>query len=335
MSATESPFASSQAADPASMSDPAFDTHPQPTTSQAHLSATCPGCGFEGEHAVHTRATDHTVSGEQFAVALCPSCALLHTLPRPEGAALDRYYDSPDYISHTSAKRNLMERLYNVGRGWALKQKIALIQRHSPKPTDAKPMHLLDVGAGTGHFLAEARQNGYTVTGVEPSAAARQVAERSQKIALLTEDSLGSLPDGRFDVITLWHVLEHVPAPQARLAELHRLLSPTGILCIAVPNPQSADASHYGPDWAAWDVPRHLNHFMPNVMRGMGAKAGLKSIATKGLVLDAFYIALLSERYRTGETRWLPAIQQGLASNAKARRHSDTWSSQVYLFKRG
>src|SRR5690606_25588544 len=171
--------------------------------------------------------TDHSVSGESFTLYHDTELDLLATHPQPNPDALPAYYESPNYISHTDSKRSLFEKMYHFVKQLSLKRKVKLINRLNKKGM------LLDVGAGTGDFLLKASQDGWQATGIEPSNKARRIAE--EKGCRFVESS-AMLPGASFDVITMWHVLEHVPDPVAQLQELSRLLKPTGTIIIAVPN---------------------------------------------------------------------------------------------------
>ena len=187
----------------------------------------------------------------------------------------------------------------------------------------------MDVGCGTGAFLESCKISGWKITGVETDSAVRSLAQEKLNIRIHSE--LSEIPTNElFDVITLWHVLEHIPNLNEAVERLSRLLSPNGTLLIAVPNSNSYDASYFGKYWAAYDVPRHLHHFIPSTIEKLLTKHGLKLIEMKPMVFDAFYIALLSTRYQTGKTNYIKSFQVGLLSNAKARTTGNS-SSLIYI----
>jgi 2-polyprenyl-3-methyl-5-hydroxy-6-metoxy-1,4-benzoquinol methylase len=265
---------------------------------------------------------DHAVSGETFSVLKSAEYDLLATFPQPED--LGKYYESEDYISHTDGKRSVFEKAYHLVKSVALKQKCSLLARHA-----VEKGRLLDIGAGTGDFLAAAKADGWNVTGVEPSEKARSIADR-KGLSLYT--GTDAIQDGTYDAITMWHVLEHVPDPEAQAAELKRLLKPDGVLIVAVPNFNSYDAKQYGNFWAAYDVPRHLWHFSQKSIRMIFAKQKMGIVDIRPMKFDAFYVSLLSEKYRTGKMHFLKAFLTGLRSNAKAAGTSE-YSSLIYVLK--
>ena len=130
----------------------------------------------------------------------------------------------------------------------------------------------------------------------------------------------------------MWHVLEHVPNVENQIAQLKRLLKPHGTIFIAVPNFKSYDANYYGNFWAAYDVPRHLWHFSKTAIQKLFAKQNLKLIKILPMILDSFYVSLLSEKYKTGKMNFVKAFYIGLLSNIKAKQNLE-YSSHIYVIK--
>lgn len=263
---------------------------------------------------------DYSVSKEEFFLEYDPVYKLYRTTPVPQ--ELGRYYQSDVYISHTDGKKGLFEKLYQWVKTYTLQQKIKLIEHYVPQGK------LLDIGAGTGDFLKVAAQRGWSVSGVEPEKKARDRAE--EKGILLKEDKT-HITD-TYQVITLWHVLEHVPNLQEQIAFLKDHLTIGGLLVIAVPNYRSRDAQHYGKYWAAYDVPRHLWHFSQESIRLLFIEKGFQLIGVKPMPFDAFYVSLLSEKYKTGSMNFLKGGYQGLLSNLSALKTGE-YSSLIYLLK--
>jgi 2-polyprenyl-3-methyl-5-hydroxy-6-metoxy-1,4-benzoquinol methylase len=163
---------------------------------------------------------------------------------------------------------------------------------------------------------------------------AREFAASNYSLDVNDEDALAKMGNESFNVITLWHVLEHVPKLQERVAELKRLLRPSGVLLIAVPNCSSADAKHYKEFWAAYDLPRHLYHFTPSDISLLFEKHGFKVNQILPMKWDSFYVSLLSEKYRTGKPRILAAFWQGLMSNWAGSKTGNSYSSQIYILQK-
>ncbi|AXT52002.1 class I SAM-dependent methyltransferase [Aquimarina sp. BL5] len=273
---------------------------------------------------IYIECLDHTVSGEKFKLYKDRDHDMLVTIPRPDENSLGKYYESEDYISHTDAKRTVFEKTYHLVKKYSLNKKVKLISKlHQGTGT------LLDIGAGTGDFLIEANKKHWQVIGIEPNEQARALAKEK---GIVLEPDATKLSSNSFDIITMWHVLEHVPDLSAQIKELKRLLKPGGHLIIAVPNFKSYDALYYKSFWAAYDVPRHLWHFSKNSMKTLFEKEGMMLEKTKPLLFDSFYVSLLSEKYKNGKMNFAKAIWIGLLSNIKGKR-SKEYSSHIYILK--
>ncbi|WP_396194558.1 class I SAM-dependent methyltransferase [Flavobacterium sp.] len=269
------------------------------------------------------KVKDYSVSKEIFELHHNPEYDLLITFPKPSTEKLPSYYESDDYISHTDGKRSLFERVYHLIKGIALKNKLKLINAQSTKGK------LLDIGAGTGDFLVVAKNDGWNITGIEPSAKAKETAIKK---GVIFADSLSELENNSFDVITMWHVLEHVPNLEDYLSELKRLIKPTGTIVIAVPNFKSFDANFYGRHWAAYDVPRHIWHFSKTAIEKLFTEKGIKLTAVLPMKFDSFYVSLLSEKYKTGRMNFIRAFFVGLKSNLNGKKTNE-YSSHIYILK--
>jgi SAM-dependent methyltransferase len=286
----------------------------------------CPACGSPSIHPVLS-TKDYAVSGQTFTIWQCADCSLRFTQYVPGTDRIGDYYKSEDYISHTNTSKGFINRLYQIVRKRTLKQKRRLICRAASKNSG----QLLDVGSGTGAFVNEMRKNGWQVTGLEPDAGARKVANDVFGCELKNTDELFRLSGNSFDVITLWHVLEHVHDLQQYLQQLKVLLKADGRLVIAVPNYTSFDAAVYSQYWAAYDVPRHLYHFSPLSMKLLMEKHEMKIIDCKPMWFDSFYVSLLSSKYKNQKTNWAGAVWNAFRSNINAIGDVKKCSSVTYV----
>jgi 2-polyprenyl-3-methyl-5-hydroxy-6-metoxy-1,4-benzoquinol methylase len=195
---------------------------------------------------------------------------------------------------------------------------------------------LLDVGCGTGEFLKAAKKDGWQVFGYEPSTEARSKAD-----ALIAENIKPSLSivrntGNKFDVVTLWHVLEHVESLNDTIDELKEMLTLHGSMYIAVPNHRSWDSQHYRDHWAAYDVPRHIWHFNIQNMKQLMAKHGLTIAEIIPMRLDAFYVSLLSEKYLSGKKLSVSSLMKALVNGARSNyiaQKTMEYSSLIYVVK--
>ena len=271
---------------------------------------------------------DYLVSEQNFAIQQCQRCSFRLTNPRPDANSIGSYYKSDQYVSHNDESSGLINTTYRLVRNYTLRSKLSLIK----KLNGGHPGTILDVGCGTGAFLESCQAGGWQITGMEPDDDARAIcakklqAEIKPDLKVLTGEQL-------FNIITLWHVLEHIPTLNETIPQLYKLLAEQGTLLIAVPNSDSYDARTFEQYWAAYDVPRHLHHFTPSTIEPLFKKHGFKLVGQRPMPFDAFYIAMLSTRYQTGKTDYLKSMKVGLSSNAEAKR-TGNYSSLIYLFKK-
>ncbi|MCI4443606.1 MAG: class I SAM-dependent methyltransferase [Lentimicrobium sp.] len=267
---------------------------------------------------------DYSVSKETFDLYHDETLDMLITHPQPNLENLGKYYESEDYISHTDNKRSLFEKLYHFIKTIALKNKLNLINS-----LQSQKGRILDIGAGTGDFLSVAKNDGWQTIGVEPSDRAKSIA-KNKGVSFVEQTS--ELENNSFDVISMWHVLEHVPDLDKQIKELKRLLKPTGTLIIAVPNFKSFDAKHYGKFWAAYDVPIHFWHFSKTAIQLLFEKEEMKLEKVLPMKFDSFYVSLLSEKYKSRKMNFIKAFFIGLQSNWKAKENFE-YSSHIYIIK--
>ena len=287
---------------------------------------TCPWCGNQNIK-TYLKLKDYFLTQEEFEIEECEHCHLLFTVPRPEPEVIGRYYKSEEYYSHQQNKKGLVPRIYEFVKSFNIKNKVHMAIDGLPEGK------LLDIGCGVGDFLVLVRKKGWETTGIEPSEEARAIAQERIGFVPLRPEESKKLSDHSFDVITMWHVLEHIDDLKFQLSELSRLLKPNGRLIIALPNYQSFDCQYYKDKWAAWDVPRHLNHFSQDTLCRIVTEAGFQTIDTLKLKWDAYYISYMSERYLRHSLPLLRGALLGLKSNCKARR-SGMYSSLVYRFNK-
>ncbi|HEY8934156.1 MAG TPA: class I SAM-dependent methyltransferase [Cyclobacteriaceae bacterium] len=291
---------------------------------QIKVCPVCEGSTFKN----YLSCKDYTVSHETFQLTKCEVCDLVLTNPRPENKKLDKYYISDDYISHTSNANSLIDRVYLLARKFTLNKKLKLISRYNT------PSKLLDYGCGTGEFINHCKSNGWNISGVEPSILAREKASALTSSEIKT--SIQELREEYFDVITLWHVLEHIPDFDKALKTISKLLNEKGTLFIAVPNYKSFDAEIYKHIWAGYDVPRHLWHFAPSTIKKLLSNQSLTLKEIVPMKLDSFYVSLLSEKYKRNKQSlpgMINAFINGLRSNLKAQKTGD-YSSLIYIIQK-
>ena len=273
---------------------------------------------------------DHTVSGEEYSVMFNEEYKMLVTSPVPKN--LFNYYKSKNYISHTDSKKTFFDKAYQVVKKITLKHKLRLINEslRTQNSMYRPEKNILDVGAGTGEFLKVCKNNSWKVFGTEPNNDARTIAVKK---GIVLERDISKFSNQKFEIITLWHVLEHVENLSEYISNLNTMLSDCGRLIIAVPNFNSDDAKYYKEFWAAFDVPRHLWHFSQQSIHRPFLKENMLVEKTIPMKFDSYYVSLLSEKYKNGKSNFMSALYRGFVSNWKARASSE-YSSLIFVIKK-
>ncbi len=268
--------------------------------------ASCPLCSSERSELFH-EAPDRFVpqTGPLHKIHRCLQCNMVYLNPRPLEEKSGQFYEHADYLPFASLglKRSLVPQIYSLVRRFNLRWKCRTIndylQRIQRATSNEQPATraLLDVGCGTGEFLAEMKTAGWQVEGLERDERAAKWAAEHHQISVMS-GRVEQLADStqQYDLITLWHVLEHLYRPGETLEILAHRLRKGGYLLIAVPNIAGVDARVYKSNWVALDAPRHVNHFSLETLSRLASKHGLTLRWWRQLPLDNFFNALMSEK---------------------------------------
>ncbi len=274
---------------------------------------------------------DHYVSGETFEIIECKTCGMRITDDFPDEKTIGKYYEAADYISHSDTKKGIVNQVYHFVRQYMLKKKARWVEKSSGRKTGS----ILDVGTGTGYFANAMKKRNWDVSIVEQSDAAREFAEKNFGLSgspSITEFAVQS--SKKLDVITLWHVLEHIENLKEAMTHFHQMLQKNGTLIIAVPNCNSFDARKYKSLWAAYDVPRHLWHFRAEQMEILAKNNGFEIAEIKPMPFDAFYISMISEKYAKQPLAFLKGIFTGIGGFFASIFDKKMSSSLVYILKK-
>ena len=288
----------------------------------------CPVCSSE-KISLHLVCRDHLVSGQNFALYKCSVCETVFTQDHPPESEMAGYYRSEEYISHSDTSKGISNKLYKLARGIMLKKKREMVQNQ----TGLKKGTLLDIGCGTGYFAGAMKEAGWEVTGIEVDDKAREFAASRFKLKVITPGQIDHIPSKSFDCITLWHVLEHFHDPFRYFMKISDLLKPGGLCIVALPNCSSYDALHYGNFWAAYDVPRHIWHFQPSSFDHFLKKARYTCEGIKNMPFDAFYISMMSEKYRGNGLYFISGMLKGKLFFLKSLFNKEKSSSLIYFLK--
>ena len=289
----------------------------------------CPICGNK-EFNPFISCKDYFTTQEAFEIMQCKKCGFVFTQDFPSEEVIGKYYDIPEYVSHSDTQKGIINALYHRARKIALKSKSKIVIKNSGKKTGM----LLEIGCGTGYFLNRMKELKWIVTGIEKSESARKYAK--MKFGLNCQDSeyLYEIPDKTKDVVAMWHVLEHMEHLNKVMERIHHILKDDGTAIIALPNKDSFDAVHYKKYWAAYDVPRHLWHFSPDSMKELADKHNFELIAIKPMYMDAFYISMLSEKYKKTCLASLVGLLKGEFFFLRTLFNKNGSSSLIYVLKK-
>ena len=288
----------------------------------------CINCGCK-DFKYLLKVNDFSISKENFDLHQCTNCQFVFTQNAPSESEIAPYYKSEDYISHSDTNKGLINKIYHIVRKIMLSKKFNLI-KNLPGDTN-----ILDIGSGTGYFLDYMKQKGYSTLGIEVDENARSYGKEKFGLNILPPSDFtnGSI-DQKFSFITMWHVLEHIYDPNQYMQIIHSLLQNEGYLIIALPNKSSYDAAHYKDYWAGYDVPRHLWHFTPNTLEQFANKNGFKLVKMHRLPFDAYYVSLLSEKYKGNALGLIKGGLIGFISMLKSWVNVKNTSSVIYVLEK-
>jgi 2-polyprenyl-3-methyl-5-hydroxy-6-metoxy-1,4-benzoquinol methylase len=204
-----------------------------------------------------------------FRIEQCRACGLAATAPAVPADEIGRWYPARYYGDTNRRFHPLLERLIPRFR----MRRADEVERR----TGAKGGRMLDVGCGRGLLPSLMRARGWEAEGVEISDDAARHAREVLGLPVFVGPFVAypGAPSS-FDAVVIWHVLEHLPDPRAALEKAHALLKPGGLLMVAVPNFESAQAAFAGPHWFHLDVPRHYFHFRLRVLARLLAETGFE-----------------------------------------------------------
>lgn len=275
---------------------------------------------FHVKHFQFMNVKDYLVSKKFFELRPVEDLTdVLKTYPIPE--ILSKYYESDNYISHSKKSKSVIDLIYNQVKLINTNNKYKIISRGKEIKKS------LDFGCGVGDFVHYLNSKNISSYGYEPTEKAKQIAIEQNKENSILE--LNDINNHEFDLITLWHVLEHIPNLYETIELLKNSMHSKSKMFVAVPNHLSYDAKYYKENWAAYDVPRHIWHFSPIGIKEIFSKFGMIIDKTYPMKFDSFYVSLISEKNIGNKFPYFKAFQIGLKSNLKARK-TNNFSSLIY-----
>jgi 2-polyprenyl-3-methyl-5-hydroxy-6-metoxy-1,4-benzoquinol methylase len=266
------------------------------------------------------KIVDHFLSKEEFVVVSSKHNGILETRPKPSFENLPKYYDSPEYFSHNK-NNSFFSFIYSLVKKGNFKFKLRVLRRFSSRLNT-----VLDFGCGDGSFLEGLNNRNIEAYGFEP------LLNNDLANVCNNPKALSKFDNGFFDAITMWHSLEHVNSYAETISLLKPLIKQKGLLVIACPNYKSWDANHYKEYWAGYDAPRHIWHFSPKGLISFLESKGFVFLKRKMMFFDAFYVCMLSEKFKGTKFWFLKGFILGLYSNYISLFTKNP-SSSVFVFQ--
>jgi len=271
---------------------------------------------------IEKKIKDHFLTKESFSLIKYDK-GVLRTMPDLSEKALSKYYESEQYASHNRV-RGFLGSLYVFFSRMMLKFKFGTIKRYLKKEG-----LVVDFGCGNGDFVSYVSAQNKKVIGIENNKRAVEVCEKKQIKVLSSVSSVQS----KINVITFWHSFEHLSNPEKVIKAVKKHTDKDSVVVVALPNYKSFDAKHYDRFWAAYDVPRHRFHYSKNGIKQTMKKFGFQCVKTKPMFLDAFYISMISEKYKSNKLFFIKGFVVGIISNLLGFFNSN-YSSSLFVFKK-
>lgn len=270
------------------------------------------------------QTNDYFFTEENFTLAVCNNCNFVFTNPIPDIDSIGKYYATEKYLSHDTNSNGILSNIYKTVRYFNLRGKYSLINNYK------KVGQILDIGCGTGEFLNFMKLKNWKTFGIEPETKAKEFAIEKYHLDIYPERKLLEFEKNKFDLITMWHVLEHVFDLNERLNAIYNLLKNDGIFINALPMFDSPDAKKFGKYWAGLDVPRHLHHFTSESFTRLANNNGFKVIDCFPMKFDSYYVSYLSHQAKQSSFAFLRGLIDGFLSNLRADKNRN-YSSMIFV----
>lgn len=280
------------------------------TGTETLVSKACDHCGASGADVVLVGTDRRHGLGGRFRIVQCDACGLARTDPRPED--LSAWYPEDDYF-------NYGERLDFAGRVFATvvartatapghpvvrRAQLALVPAADLGGVLPTGSRVLDLGAASGHAVAAFRDAGLDAHGLEVSKAAVETAQRLGRgtVEQGSVEDAGREP-GAWDLVRLWHTLEHVTSVATALASCYAALAPGGRVVVGVPNFGGFGRRLFGEHWDGLELPRHLFHFTAPTLRGCLEQAGFFGVRVRTTAVPGVLAGSIDARTRRSDVQ--------------------------------
>ena len=266
------------------------------------------------------KAKDYVKSNKEFLIYQDASSGILWT-DIQNNQDHKSNYDSIHYTPHQKPN-NFFSKVYNISQNVMFYYKRLILGREIITSKKA-----LDFGSGDGAFFKHMASASLKMEALDPFFKAKHIGDQN------FYSELTEVPDNQYDMVFMWHSLEHTPMLETTINDIYKKIKDNGSLIVAVPNHRSFDSIYYSEHWAALDVPRHLWHFTTSSIKKVMLKHDFKLKKSFPLPLDAYYISYLSARYKKSYFPIIEGILIGTISNFIGV-FSGQFSSNVYVFSK-
>lgn len=271
---------------------------------------------------LHCETKDFLVTGQKFKIYIDKNNIIGKTFPVPKKEDMGKYYDSEQYHPHSLDKKSFLGLVYETSRKIMHRKKLFWTRNYIKQNSK-----VLDYGCGSGEFVKYLRLNSINAYGYDPNIK----FNKDDSVDYLTDKK--SWTNQKYEIIFLWHVLEHTHNPFGLIEKLKKNLKKNGKIFIAIPNFKSFDCKYYGKYWAGYDPPRHLWHFSRKSIYLMADKYNFKILKEKNLFLDSIYVSYLSEKHKLNFFPLFFGSIVGIISNFKSIFSGES-SSRLFIFNK-
>jgi len=274
---------------------------------------------FKRDHLVY-KTKDYIKRDKEFLIYKDSLSGILWT-DLPTNHSHKSSYDSIKYTPHAKPKR-LFHRIYIISQNIMMYYKRLRLGREIIISKRA-----LDFGSGDGAFFKFMSSASFKMDALDPLFKAKYIEHEN------FYSNLSEVADNQYDMVFMWHSLEHIPLLETTINEVYKKIKDNGSLIIAVPNHKSFDSIYYKEAWAALDAPRHLWHFTTSSIKKIMLKYKFKLKRSFSLPLDAYYISYLSAKNKKSPLPITEGILIGTISNLIGI-FSGQFSSSTYVFRK-
>ena len=270
-------------------------------------SINCPICNSTNFSFYLNLKDRFNISNEEFSLVKC-ECLFIYLNPRPNELEINKYYNSKAYSPH-----NKVSVFYKAAQYFSFKWKFNLIKKYTNKKNK-----ILDYGSGKGEFADYLNRRNFQVNTYDP------ILDNKNSTNIINEEQ-------KYNIITLWHSLEHIHNLNRALKKIKKSLNKKGYIFLAIPNIDAIEKIFFNKGWVAYDAPRHLYHFNEDTLSKLLAKYDFKILQSKTIFQDTFYNIYLSIQSKNLIIKLVKFVYISLISFFTILFNNNKSSSKLYI----